>query len=264
MRKKLVIGMNIALIAALFAVMLPMNVSAYDDHDPITIDGNSEFTAANGVTGGSGTQSDPYIIEDWEIDGGGSGNGILIKNTDVYFVIQNCYIHHCGSLYADSGIALLTVENGMVRNSICSNNGWNGITSMFGAILERILPWFEENWTWILGGLAAFFAGPSIISALTAAVGGLFGDLLGNLVGGEGGGGLFGSLLGGLGLGGAGEAAKAGAGGAGAETAVTATAETSAAINDAAGAGGFEGLITNLATILAGAEGVSLVIDKNI
>lgn len=139
---------------------------------------------------------------------------------------------------------------------------WNGITSMFGAILERILPWFEENWTWILGGLAAFFAGPSIISALTAAVGGLFGDLLGNLVGGEGGGGLFGSLLGGLGLGGAGEAAKAGAGGAGAETAVTATAETSAAINDAAGAGGFEGLITNLATILAGAEGVSLVIDK--
>lgn len=140
---------------------------------------------------------------------------------------------------------------------------WNGITSLFGTIWDRILPWFEENWTWVLGGLAAFFAGPAIINALTTAVGGLFGDLLGNLVGGAGGGGgLFGSLLGGLGLGTAGEAAAAGGQAAAAQTAVTATAETATAINDAAGGGGFEGLISNLAMILGGAEGVSIVIDK--
>lgn len=141
---------------------------------------------------------------------------------------------------------------------------WNGITSMFGTILDRMLPWFEENWTWILGGLAAFFAGPAIINALTMAVGGLFGDLLGNLVGGAagGGGGLFGSLLSGLGLGAAGEAAAAGGEASGAATAVTATADTANAINEAAGAGGFEGLITNLATILGGAAGVNMVIEK--
>lgn len=128
MRKTLVIGLNIALITALFAVMLPMNVSAYNDHAPISINGNSEFTAANGVTGGSGTQSDPYIIEDWEIDGEHSiGNGILIQNTDAYFVIQNCYVHHCGGSGGISGIVLDNVKNGMLRNNICSNNDWSGI-----------------------------------------------------------------------------------------------------------------------------------------
>ncbi|MDI6707608.1 MAG: hypothetical protein QME47_00720, partial [Candidatus Thermoplasmatota archaeon] len=30
-------------------------------HAPIYINGNSQFTSANGVTSGSGTESDPYI-----------------------------------------------------------------------------------------------------------------------------------------------------------------------------------------------------------
>ena len=37
-------------------------------HDPIYISGNDNFTTENGVTGGSGTKDDPYIIEGWEID----------------------------------------------------------------------------------------------------------------------------------------------------------------------------------------------------
>ena len=35
---------------------------------PILIVGNDNFTPANGVTSGSGTESDPYIIENWDIN----------------------------------------------------------------------------------------------------------------------------------------------------------------------------------------------------
>src|SRR5436305_35282 len=41
--------------------------SFYTPHEPIAIDGDSGFTAANGVTGGIGTASDPYTIEGWNI-----------------------------------------------------------------------------------------------------------------------------------------------------------------------------------------------------
>ncbi len=34
-----------------------------EPHPPILINGNGGFTTENGVTGGSGTASDPYIIE---------------------------------------------------------------------------------------------------------------------------------------------------------------------------------------------------------
>src|SRR2546426_10672179 len=37
-------------------------------HPPISIEGDAGFTPANGVTGGTGTPSDPYIIEGWEIN----------------------------------------------------------------------------------------------------------------------------------------------------------------------------------------------------
>jgi len=53
---------------AMAVSFLPTNrVSAAPDgltsHDPIYIEGNAGFTAANGVVAGSGTAGDPYIIE---------------------------------------------------------------------------------------------------------------------------------------------------------------------------------------------------------
>ena len=63
------------------AVTVPETVSAYTVHDPIHIDGDADFTAANGVTGGSGTASDPYIIEGWDIDAT-TAHGIWIEETE--------------------------------------------------------------------------------------------------------------------------------------------------------------------------------------
>ena len=67
----LVLGLVLVLVAALFVTTVPMNVGAsctYTTHDPIVIDGNSDFTSANGVVSGSGTKCKPYVIKNWKID----------------------------------------------------------------------------------------------------------------------------------------------------------------------------------------------------
>jgi len=92
------------------------------NHPPIIIDGNDDFTSENGVTGGSGIEEDPYIIEDWVILGDGSdGKGIFIKNTDAYFVIRNCIVSHFSGNYG-RGIVLSNVQNGRIESSITYEN----------------------------------------------------------------------------------------------------------------------------------------------
>lgn len=86
-------------------------------HNPIHIDGNDDFIIGhNGVVSGSGTASDPYIIENWEI--ANSGNGIWIRNTDLYFIIRNCIIHDTDS----TGIEFSIVANGKIENCRIYNN----------------------------------------------------------------------------------------------------------------------------------------------
>ncbi len=97
-------------------------------HDPIFIDGNSDFTTANGVTGGSGTLFDPFKIEDWTIDASTSGNGgIAIQNTDAHFVVTNVCVHS-GSLNPpmidNPGITFINVKYGFVHNSLSDLNMW--------------------------------------------------------------------------------------------------------------------------------------------
>ena len=89
-----------------------------NNHLPIYINGNENFTSQNGVTDGSGTDDDPYIIEDWVIVGNGStSEGIFINNTYAYFVIRNCTISNLTNTY-DSGILFNHVENGRIENTI--------------------------------------------------------------------------------------------------------------------------------------------------
>ena len=62
----------------------------------IHIDGNSgwvDFRDAGNCTG-SGTYSDPYVIEDLEIDAAGVGSPIWIENSDVYFKIEDCIVYN--------------------------------------------------------------------------------------------------------------------------------------------------------------------------
>ena len=112
----------------------------------IRIYSDDEFTPADGVVSGLGTQADPYIIEGWAISSRW-GAGIYIENTTKYFVIRNCLIEN-SDLYV--GIYLRNVINGRIENNTCeknktgiflqhssnntltgnscSNNKWSGIT----------------------------------------------------------------------------------------------------------------------------------------
>ncbi|MEW5760898.1 MAG: right-handed parallel beta-helix repeat-containing protein, partial [Candidatus Thermoplasmatota archaeon] len=97
------------------------NVKA-EVHDPIHINGNAQFTSANGVRYGSGTSTDPYVIENWTINTS-TAHGIKIENTDKYFIIRNCTIYN-GTISSYHGIYFYNVTNGKIENVTVYNNFW--------------------------------------------------------------------------------------------------------------------------------------------
>jgi parallel beta-helix repeat protein len=103
--------------------IVPETVSAYTVRSPIYICGDAEFTSANGVTAGSGTASDPYLIEGWEIDAT-TAHGIWIVDTNAHFTILSCYVHDGGTDL--HGIYLHGCTNCTVTGNTCSNN-YHGI-----------------------------------------------------------------------------------------------------------------------------------------
>ncbi len=95
--------------------------------DVIRINSDADFTASNGVTGGTGTQSDPYIIDGWEIDAHGGWTAIYIGNTTSYAIIKNCLIYNATNLTSltygyGSGIALYFAQNIKIENVTSINN----------------------------------------------------------------------------------------------------------------------------------------------
>ncbi len=103
----------------------------YTSHAPIRINGDDDFTAANGVIGGSGTKDDPYIISGWDIDAHGAGDAIYIGNTTKYFVVRDCQLHNASSsswpYFEGAGITLYNVKNGTIENNTIYNNSVFGI-----------------------------------------------------------------------------------------------------------------------------------------
>lgn len=82
-------------LAILTTFLVPVDIaletaSAYSSHAPIFIVGDDDFTAENGVTGGTGTASDPYIIEGWEVDGENGRSCIAVSDTNSHLVIRDC------------------------------------------------------------------------------------------------------------------------------------------------------------------------------
>ena len=92
----------------------------------IHIDNNWSAAEAAEICTGNGTYSEPYVIEDLVIDGGGSGSCIEIENSDVFFKIENCTVYNSGGNSSDAGIRLSYVNNSQFNNNNCSSN-YNGI-----------------------------------------------------------------------------------------------------------------------------------------
>jgi len=100
------------------SVSLPSSVKGnYTPHDPIWIEGDEAFIPENGVSSGSGTVDDPYIIEGWAIVSQ-SEVGIVIVYTRSHFLVRNCYLE------TDFGVATYDVTNGTFESIIfnCSNS----------------------------------------------------------------------------------------------------------------------------------------------
>ncbi len=106
------------LICCMFAVvvLVPQGSSAAP-HGTIVIDDPESFTTDNGVTSGSGTSSDPYVIEGWTIDGSGSAVGILIQSTTEHVIIRDVTVSNCSV-----GISLLSVSNVEVTDCAITEN----------------------------------------------------------------------------------------------------------------------------------------------
>jgi len=137
--------LTLLLIAGPVAVKaLPNSYSPLSPHKPIVIDGNGGFTLDNGVTIGNGTVSNPYVIEGLDISQGSlvcafyDGCGLNVRNTDAYFVIRNTYVH-----VPSYGVVFYNVENGIIENSIVSDNGLGGI-EVIGSSYITVL---EDNIT---------------------------------------------------------------------------------------------------------------------
>ncbi len=117
--------------------------------DPITIINNNDFTSAG--FSGTGTQEDPYVLNDTLIISDGPQTGIYIQNTDAYFKIENVtisgtvtpptnidgirlnnvangLINNNNITFGDSGITLYYSQNNTISHNLVSNQNKYGIT----------------------------------------------------------------------------------------------------------------------------------------
>ena len=153
------------LIPILISLLIPINVIEYEEnnlekpntisypkssyitHNPILIDGNSEFESFPNKTG-LGTSESPFIIEDLYINTENSANGIYINNVSYSFKIQNCHIENSGLLDYDAGINLNNCSAAEVSlcntsyntNGICVTNSFNCNISNNIAISNYVYP----------------------------------------------------------------------------------------------------------------------------
>ncbi|MFW6304558.1 MAG: NosD domain-containing protein, partial [Candidatus Saliniplasma sp.] len=105
------------------------SVAVLDSNKPLRIDNNSELSTA--ASSGSGTDTDPYIIEGLEIDGYGRGYGIYIGNTTDHFIVRDNELYNASGnsnqYFKNSGLYLYNVTNGGSEENIIYNNYGNGI-----------------------------------------------------------------------------------------------------------------------------------------
>ncbi len=92
----------------------------------IRINSNADFTLANGVSSGNGSAGNPWVIENWEINGTIFGPCIYLGNVTDNFIIRNCtlmfpYSNWSGLYWEAAGIQLWNTDYGDIINNIIHN-----------------------------------------------------------------------------------------------------------------------------------------------
>ena len=114
----------VLILAAFPVIIIPKgfcdltNPSILVNHDPIHINGNNQFTSANGVVRGDGSKSNPYIIENYDITLGVTPKAsINIMNTRSNYTIRGCNL--IGPAATPSyGIYLVNSTYGRIINNM--------------------------------------------------------------------------------------------------------------------------------------------------
>ncbi len=114
----------LALTSLTALVSVPTFGSSSTPHGPIVIDGDAAFMPTNGVTRGSGSPTDPFVIEGWEIDAS-SATGIAVRNTRASLVIRDIRVQGAGT-FGNDGVRLENVANGRIQN-VSITNVYRGI-----------------------------------------------------------------------------------------------------------------------------------------
>jgi parallel beta-helix repeat protein len=93
---------------------------SYVEHDAIEISSDLEFDIAHGVSSGTGTILDPYVIENLNVTTS-SGTAIHIHDTTAFFAIRGC-LFNAGK--SDYGIFIENIADGsaLIENNSCINN----------------------------------------------------------------------------------------------------------------------------------------------
>ncbi|MBA7530247.1 hypothetical protein ES705_22450 [subsurface metagenome] len=106
---------------------------------PVTINNNWSSYVSEDWCSGLGTYSNPYVIQNVSIDGGGSGSCFSVLNSRDYFVIFNSTFYNSGSVGYDAGIYLENTTHGTLLTNNCSLNN-HGICS-----IQSFNNTFEDN-----------------------------------------------------------------------------------------------------------------------
>jgi parallel beta-helix repeat protein len=101
----------LTVLAGLFLADPLARASSLISRQPISILGNAGFTPANGVVGGNGTASNPYLIQGWSISSCCGYTRILIRNTTAHFVLREVALSFGGNAI------LANVTDGTVEDS---------------------------------------------------------------------------------------------------------------------------------------------------
>jgi parallel beta-helix repeat protein len=88
----------------------------------IRVNDNWTATRTAGICTGEGTSSNPYVIEDLEINAQTVGSCIIIENSTEHFIIRNCTLINSGSAERDAGVQLTNISNAQIINNTLIDN----------------------------------------------------------------------------------------------------------------------------------------------
>ena len=181
MLRKAAVGCFVMLLflASLTLIAAPTEGSLVD-HEGIRIRSDAELDPSsnpdNGVVGGSGSSSDPYIIEGWRIGPNTGGSGIEIWNTRADFVIRNVHVSSCNiglfldnvtdariedSLLENNSVGLNVMysedikatDNNFSRNNYALSITYSDFTEWDNTFYQNTNKKIEEQWPWLMGEL---------------------------------------------------------------------------------------------------------------